>query len=245
MNLTPYVGGLRARFDAAALRPPAPLAHPQARAKAAELLARQPAARAGLQAWCWRGAGPGNAAWWRPGAQPAVDLRLATAVLHARADPPAGPPGAPPSDAPSEAPGTAPGAAPQTALARAWADAWAGELDGSQHLAALPGATAGLALRLGVKRADAMWWRERQPTDPWDAGWAIAEPAARPHWQTAFMPRRATLILADGREFKPLSGVLAALAARSAHFRHPVRWLWVGGSEAGALAPGLTRFELG
>ena len=60
------------------------------------------------------------------------------------------------------------------------------------------------------------------------------------------MPRRATLILADRREADSLCLHLAALLARRDRFRHPVRWLWVGGDDDIATAPGwdVARFVL-
>ena len=79
-----------------------------------------------------------------------------------------------------------------------------------------------------MKWHDALWWRQRQIDAPWDAGWALDTPAALHRLQTAFWPRRATLVLADGRASNVLGPCLAALAQRQAGFRHPVRWLWVG-----------------
>jgi hypothetical protein len=208
MSLALYAQGLRARFDLAALRPPA------AAVDEAGQQARDPAAWAALQAWCRAGAGPGGSAWSQPGGRPAVTRRLAVAVLQTPGD----------------------GACGASTLA--FANALARGLDGSLRLAALSGPGAGLRLRLGVKARDAMWWRARRPDDPWDAGWALDTPAAQQQWHAGFAPRRATLILADGRAAASLQPVLAALAARSAEFRHPVRWLWVGGVDAPS-APGL------
>jgi hypothetical protein len=110
----------------------------------------------------------------------------------------------------------------------------------------LPGRAAGLAFRLGVKLHDAMWWRPRQPDDPWDAGWVIDTPPALDRLATGFLPRRATLVLADAQAAGRLRPALAAMAQRQAEFRHPVRWLWVGG-EAGLPASDdlpMTRFDL-
>lgn len=210
MNLGAHLRGLGQRFDGVALRPPADANKTAdatdaaaAMAAATPTLAASPN-RAALQAWCWRGAGPGNTAIWQPGAQPHVAEPLRVATLRGAAD------------------------APPAATA-AWADAFARQLDGSTRLAALPGRAAGRAFRLGVKLHDAMWWRARQPADPWDAGWAIDTPAALRHLATHFQPRRATLILADARRFEALNAGLAGLAQRQAALRHPVRWLWVGG----------------
>ncbi len=216
MSLGSHLVSLCARFDLLALQPPAP-----GTSAADDALAQQQPAWAALQAWCQQGAGPGCSRWSQPGAQPAVARRLAVAALRG----------------------------PDDTTVHAWADAWARQLDGSVALAALRGGTRGpaaLAMRLRVKVRDAMWWRPRRPGDPWDAGWAIDTPPARARWPTSFLPRRATLILADRREAGALHLPLAALAARSAEFRHPVRWLWVGGDDDIAAAPGLAvaRFAL-
>ena len=47
--------------------------------------------------------------------------------------------------------------------------------------------------------------------------------------RTLWAPRRATLLLADAGALEILRPCLTVLAERSASFRHPVRWLWVGG----------------
>ena len=103
-----------------------------------------------------------------------------------------------------------------------------------------------LAFRLGVKLHDAMGWRPRQPTDPWDAGWVVTTPAALHRLQTVWTPRRATLLLADAGAQDNLRPRLKVLARRSAGFRHPVRWLWVGGEIGGPAQDGLAvqRFNL-
>lgn len=224
MSLRQHLRALGTRFDAQALRPPLAVAH------AATLLQRHSALRDQLQAWCWQGAGPGNAAWWQPGAQPALGQRLAVAALWA-------PPAA--ADA---------GPAKSTHLAD-WANAFARQLDGSTGFGNLPSKLSGLQLRLAIKLQDAQWWRPRQPTDPWDAGWAVRTPAALQHLQQRFVPRRATLVLADAQAAQALQPSLAALALRSGDFSHPVRWLWVGGvGDLGnvGVMPGLSlaRFQL-
>ena len=224
MSLGAHLRGLGQRFDSVALRPPADAAGmagasgtaetadaadaadatATATADAAAPAQRASATRAALQAWCWCGAGPGNVPVWQPGAQPRVAERLRVAALRGAA-----------------------GQSPAATIARA--ESFARQLDGSTHLAALPGRAAGLAFRLGVKLHDAMWWRPRQPDDPWDAGWVIDTAPALQHLQNNFQPRRATLMLADGRRFEPLRAGLAGRAQRQAGLRHPVRWLWVGG----------------
>ena len=117
---------------------------------------------------------------------------------------------------------------PDAAITTGWANAFARTLDGSTTLETLPGRLPGLALRARVKLHDAMWWRPRQPSDPWDAGWASTSPPAERQLQGHFLPRRATLILAAGVDSPGLAMALAALAQRSDDLRHPMRWLWVG-----------------
>ena len=215
VSLGRHLRSLRARFDLQALRPPAP-----GSSVAADALAQQQPAWSGLQAWCQQGAGPGNSAWSQPGAKPAVAQRLAVAALRG----------------------------PDDITTQAWAAAFARMLDGSVALAALSGGasgTAALAMRLRVKAQDAMWWRPRQPDDPWDAGWAINTPHASRHWPSHFMPRRATLILADRRKGDVLCPHLEALAARSDDFWHPVRWVWVGGDDDIEAAHGLAVARFG
>ena len=122
----------------------------------------------------------------------------------------------------------------------AWANAFARKIDGSTALEALPGHAlgrlTGLAWRARIKLNDAMWWRPRQPSDPWDAGWASTSPPAERRLQGHFMPRRATLILAAGSDSVGLAMALAALAQRGSELQHPLRWLWVGEPQAPAAA---------
>lgn len=215
MSLASYLQGLRARFDALALR--APTAGPDEAAR----LAGQAATTERLLAWCHRGAAQRQALRAQSVAPLGVDHRLAVGALH----------GPDNGDRPTLA---------------AWAEAFARRIDGSHRLEALPGRAAGLAFRLGVKLHDAMWWRARQPTDPWDAGWVITTPAALDRLQTLWAPRRATLLLADAGAQDTLSPCLTALAHRRAGFGHPVRWLWVGGEINGPVPDGLAaqRFRL-
>ena len=148
-----------------------------------------------LQAWCFAGAGDGRSPFWRPGALPRVELRFAVATL---AD-------GPEADLPQ------------------LVEAFSRHLDGSDQLAAAGGALAGLLLRLRVKRDNALWWRARQASDPWDCGHLIGEPAAL----RRFQPRRATLMVADGLDGPALTEALQILQSRSAGFAHPVRLLVV------------------
>ena len=211
--------GLRQRFDTLALRPPATRSDESS--DDAALAGRDPACRAAVLAWCRQGAGPGGSPFWRPGGWPRVDLPLAVGALQGSTD----------------------------RITSAWVDHLARELDGSLHLDALPGRGAGLAYRLGVKWHEALWWRQRPADAPWDAGWALTMPAALHRLQTAFWPRRATLVLADAAAWEPLQPALAALWQRQADLRHPLRWLWVGSDvalRALPTRPGLpvTRFML-
>jgi hypothetical protein len=135
------------------------------------------------------------------------------------------------------------GADPQALVA--WADAFARQMDGGIRLAAMSTRGQGLAWRLQTKLNDARVWRARLPEDPWDAGWARSAPAALRRLQTRWMPRRATLVLADAADHEALRLALTALWQRQPSFRHPVRWLWVGGGDQPAV-PGqvVARFSL-
>jgi hypothetical protein len=131
---------------------------------------------------------------------------------------------------------------PDAASTTAFASAFARQIDGSAALEAMPTAS-GIVFRLGVKLHDAMWWRPRQPSDPWDAGWASTAPPAQRRLEGHFLPRRATLILAPGEDSTALTLALAQLDQRSDEFDHPVRWLWVGPpthARAEHLRPALT-----
>ncbi|MDH4390594.1 MAG: hypothetical protein QE285_04100 [Aquabacterium sp.] len=140
------------------------------------------------------------------------------------------------------------GAAGAEALAlMTWADAFARQMDGGIRLDAMSTALQGLAWRLQTKLNDARAWRTRQPSDPWDAGWALSTPGTLRRLQADWIPRRATLVLADAADHEALSLALAALWQRHGRFRHPVRWLWVGGGGADLPAePGqlVARFNL-
>lgn len=119
-----------------------------------------------------------------------------------------------------------------------WAEAFARHMDGGIRLDALPTRAAGLAWRVRTKLNDARPWRTRRPDDPWDAGWAHSTPGALRRLQTDWMPRRPTLVLADAADHVALRLALTALWQRRERFRHPVRWLWVGGGNDLAAAPG-------
>ena len=143
--------------------------------------------------------------------------------------------------------GTLRGASGAEALALAsWADAFARQIDGGMRLDAMSTQVQALAWRLRVKLNDALPWRTRLASDPWDAGWALSAPAALRQLQTVWMPRRPTLVLADAADHEALRLALMALWQRHAQFRHPVRWLWVGAGADLPSVPGqlMARFGL-
>lgn len=151
-----------------------------------------------LRAWCLYGLGSGARPLLRPGARPAVPLRLALAAY----------------------------AGPGLPEATAQAAALALQLDGTRLLQQCA-AVAGVGLRLRVKAQDLMWWRSRQPHDPWDCGFVPAEAAA---WQalTRFSPRRATLVVMPALPAEVVQRCLHALVPRAARFEHPLRVLVLG-----------------
>jgi len=198
MSLRAHLAGLGARFDSAALRPPDEAREPDnTDSQRPEVAAAQAALQPALMAWCTDGAGPGGSPFWQPGGLPRVQLRYAEARLSG----------------------------PDAATLQALAQAFARVIDGSTLLAARPGRIVGLALRLQVKLADALWWRRRRFDDPWDAGFLIDTPAAAGQIQQRFQPRRATLLIADGLTPQRLQMCRQALAGRSASLRHPLRLL--------------------
>jgi hypothetical protein len=160
--------------------------------------ANQQAAWDQLQHWCFDGAGDGRAPLWQPWAMPRVEQRFSIAVLT--------------------------GANGVSTSQRV--EAFSREIDGSNQLQRAGGAVGRLALRLRVKANDCLWWRARQPTDPWDSGYLIDDAAACKRLRQ-FLPRRATLMVADTLPSALLRECIAALRARSNDFRHPVRLLIV------------------
>ena len=151
-----------------------------------------------LLAWCHAGAGPGGAP--SPGERPQVQSRMAVARLVGA----------------------------DHAWVTAFANRLACDIDGSLRLQALAGTLPRLAWRAQVKFHDACWWRQRLPSDPWDAGWASTSPPGLRQWLKGFHPRRATLVLADAADAPALTVPLAMLLQFSDVLPHPVRWLWVG-----------------
>jgi hypothetical protein len=150
-----------------------------------------------LKRWCREGVGTGKCPVWPPWGLPDVPQRLSVAMLLSS------------------------GSSAQRSLV----ECFSRELDGSLELAHVGGAWAGLFLRLRVKRDDAMWWRTRQTSDPWDCGYLVNNPAARQALRR-FRPRRATLLVAAGDwPAQALRQDIEALHARRAQFHHPVRVL--------------------
>ena len=133
----------------------------------------------------------------------------------------------------------------QTPALHALAQAWARERDGSHRLQAL-GRLAGLLWRLQVKLNDGHAGRARQPGDPWDAGWPVAQAAGHQQLAEVWLPRRATLLLADAVQVAELAPVLARLQARAGAWRQPVAWLWLASpAQAAALVVDGPRLTMG
>ncbi len=176
--------------------------------------ANQKAVWTQLQQWCFDGAGDGRAPLWRPWAMPRVERRFAIAVFL----------------------GATGGSRSQLA------ETLSREIDGSHQLAQAGSAWARLCLRLRVKWNDCVWWRAREPADPWDSGYLADDPMALDHLRQ-FLPRRATLMVADAMPSAALLERIAVLSARCGAFHHPVRLLIVDAALPEALS--LTRDALG
>ncbi len=110
---------------------------------------------------------------------------------------------------------------------RALATALCLERDGSLQLQACRTALGRLQLRVATKLHDKMWWRARQPTDAWDCGDVIDTPAGL-QALSQFVPRRATLVVADMLTAATLHLVIHGLRALAPTFRQPVRLLVLG-----------------
>ena len=159
-----------------------------------------------LHPWCFAGTGTGASPFWRPWALPQVPQPLAIAVLTG-----------------------------STGVGKSHlAEALSRELDGSLQLAACAGRWAALRLRLRVKAQDCLWWRRRQPTDPWHSGYLVEDPAARRRLER-FRPRRATLIVADELAPESLRKAIEDLNSQRSDFRHPLRLLIVDAALPGTL----------
>lgn len=180
-----------ARFDLAALRPPAPLPAGQTHHPGLQ----HPAWPA-LQGWCLAGAGPGTRPFWSPGSAPEIGARVAVASL----------------------------AGIDLETQRALAHALCLERDGSLQLQACRTAFGRLQLRAATKLHDAMWWRARQSADAWDCGTVIDTPAGL-QALARFVPRRATLVVADDMTEATLHPVIDGLQSRAPTFSQPIRLL--------------------
>lgn len=163
-----------------------------------EPVGHEPAEAHALGAWCSAGAGPGGGSFWRPGLPPRVERCFTVAVWSGE----------------------------PAAMARL-IEGFSRQLDGSDQLRAAGGGLGGWWLRLRVKLHDAMWWRARQPDDPWDCGYLVCEPSVR-QALSRFQPRRATLMVADAWPADALQQVIESLSEQSPGFQHPVRLLVTG-----------------
>jgi hypothetical protein len=104
------------------------------------------------------------------------------------------------------------------------AEAFSRHIDGSTRLEKLPGSWARWRVSLCVRVHGCMWWRARQEADPWDCGYLVEDSTARgmlPH----FLPRRATLLIADELLPATLLDCISRLSERRTKFRNPVRLL--------------------
>ncbi len=117
------------------------------------------------------------------------------------------------------------------------------ERDGSLQLLACQGRAGRLALRLKTKLHDVSPWRQRQPSDAWDAGFLHGTPEglqALAHFQ----PRRATLLVAQGLSTPALRATCALLHTRQRHYRHAVRALLVPAAAGLDVGRPVTRIRL-
>ncbi|NUU36898.1 hypothetical protein [Pseudomonas sp. C2B4] len=149
-----------------------------------------------LQQWCFGGAGSGRSPWLQPWVMPNVDQPFSIAMLVG-------------------ANGTG-----KSHLA----EAFSRHLDGNDRLCALPGEWARLRLRLRTRLQSWVWWRTRKQSDPWDCGYIVEDSAPRTRL-SQFLPRRATLLIADQLLPASLEDCIERLNAQRAEFRHPVRLL--------------------
>lgn len=104
--------------------------------------------------------------------------------------------------------------------------AW--RLDGSWAMADAT-AAGRLALRARALAADLAWWRARREADAWDAGTAVQAEALQ-----GFRPRRATLVIVDGRALaadggRAFGAVLAQLERQSPGWPQALRVVVSGG----------------
>jgi hypothetical protein len=164
-----------------------------------------------LRDWCFEGAGTGAAPLLLPNAIPAMDQPLSIAVWEMVPQPEQ--------------------ASQQTRL-----NAFMGQLDGTGLLLTCSGPWAKRWLRLRIKLREALWWRPRQAADPWDCGFLKTDEAALTQLPR-FLPRRATLIVAQDLPDQILRDCLTALRDRQTIFSHPVRLLVMGSLETEGIGP--------
>jgi hypothetical protein len=115
-------------------------------------------------------------------------------------------------------------------------NAFMGQLDGTGLLLACGSPWAASLLRLRIKLREALWWRARQTTDPWDCGFLNTDEAALAQLK-GFLPRRATLIVALNVPRQFLYDSLTALRHRQSLFGQPVRLLVIGTFDTEDFAP--------
>ncbi len=101
------------------------------------------------------------------------------------------------------------------------------ERDGSLQLEACSSTTARWRLRLGTKLREALWWRQRQPQDPWDSG-HLRDGNPGLQALARFEPRRATLIVAEHLAPATLQLAIRHLEERARLQTLPLRLLVVG-----------------
>lgn len=113
--------------------------------------------------------------------------------------------------------------------------AFALALDGSDRLAR-KNVLGKVLMRGGVKLADCCWWRRRHPSDPWDSGYLRHDAAAVARLD-GFLPRRATLLVAQDMPGPTLRKIVVTLRHREALFAYPVRLLVLGTTLPAGLDP--------
>jgi hypothetical protein len=160
-----------------------------------------------LRRWCDSHAGDGRSPFFQPRVLPEMARPLAVAALVG---------------------------GPAESIAAAVA-AFALELDGTDRMDRI-GFARSLLLRAGVKVADCCWWRRRRHDDPWDSGYLRHDPAAVARLD-AFLPRRATFLVAQDMAAPTLRKAVVTLRHRQALYAHPVRLLVLGPSLAAGLEP--------
>lgn len=160
-----------------------------------------------LRQWCDSHAGDGRSPLFRPRLLPEMARPLAVAALVG---------------------------GPAESIAAAVAS-FALAIDGTDRMDRI-GFARSLLFRAGVKAADCCWWRRRRPGDPWDSGYLRHDPAAVARLD-AFLPRRATFLVAQDMAAPTLRKAVVTLRHRQGLFAHPVRLLVLGTTLAAGLEP--------